>query len=147
MNEKNLIPFSERTAAEAREIGSKGGKASVAARRRKKTMKQVMSMLLSMPANTHVDYEILLENGIDVDQLGEDLVNNMLVVNTALLAKAKTGDVAAYKEITSVIGEDNAAAEFALKKKELKLREQNMPAELAETPKLYDALEGGDDDV
>ena len=50
MNEaskKNLVPFTKET---AREAGSRGGKASVKSRRRKKKMKQTMDMILSLPA-------------------------------------------------------------------------------------------------
>jgi len=59
LNEHNLIPI--RTESEAREKGSKGGKKSGESRRRKKSMKQVMDMLLEMPANTAADYNILVE--------------------------------------------------------------------------------------
>ena len=51
-NEKNLIPFSERTASEQRAIQSKGGKASGASRRRKRDMAKAMKMLLDMPMPT-----------------------------------------------------------------------------------------------
>ena len=47
MNEQNLIVPSS---SEARENGSKGGKASGAARRKKRDMKQCMELLLSLPA-------------------------------------------------------------------------------------------------
>lgn len=46
-NEKNLIPFSERTEKEQREIRSAGGKASAEARRERKTLKEELLMLLS----------------------------------------------------------------------------------------------------
>ncbi|MEE0931266.1 MAG: hypothetical protein UIM53_09720 [Acutalibacteraceae bacterium] len=54
-NEKNLIPINKRTKKEQREIVSKGGKRSGEVRRRKKSMKQVMDMLLQMPAVTPDD--------------------------------------------------------------------------------------------
>ena len=49
-NEKNLIPFNERTESEQRAIQSKGGKASGASRRRKRDMAKAMKLLLDMPA-------------------------------------------------------------------------------------------------
>ena len=89
-NENNLIPI--RTESEAREKGSKGGKKSGEVRRRKKTMKQVMDFLLEQPANTRADYEFLVEQGIDLNSLDPDFINNMLLVNAALMARAKQGD-------------------------------------------------------
>lgn len=107
VNEENLIPNSKRTPSELREITSKGGKASGKARRRKKSMKQVMDMLLEMPANTRADYEFLAEQGIDLNSLDPDFINNMLIVNAALMARAKQGDVAAVKELRDIIRDDD----------------------------------------
>lgn len=105
-NEKNLIPFNKRTESEAREMGSKGGKASGKARRKKKTMKQVMDMLLDMPANTIEDWQMLADMGINVEELDVEEVNNILVVNAALLRKAKLGDVNSIKELRNIIQDD-----------------------------------------
>lgn len=48
-NEQNLKPFNQRTESEQREIRSKGGKASGAARRRKRDMLAAFETLFSMP--------------------------------------------------------------------------------------------------
>ncbi len=102
-NEKNLIVPSS---SEARKNGAKGGKKSGESRRRKKSMKQVMDMLLQMPANTQADWQMLIDMGIDTNNLDEDTVNNLLIVNAALLAKAKTGDVNSIKELRDIIQDD-----------------------------------------
>ena len=102
-NEENLIPFSERTESELREMTSKGGKKSGEARRKKKSMKQVMNMLLQMPANTFDDYQLFADMGIDMNVFSETEINNLLVVNAALLAQAKTGNVKAIRELRSII--------------------------------------------
>lgn len=130
MNEHNLIPFTERSESEVREFNSKGGKKSGETRRRKKTMKQVMDMLLQMPANTASDYNMLVENGVELSDLDEETVNNMLIVNTALLKKAKEGDVSAVKELRNIICDDHFASEkLKLEKEKLKLeREKLSPA-------------------
>ena len=47
-NEENLIPLSERTKSEQREIARQGGISSGKARRQKRTMKDTMSILMSM---------------------------------------------------------------------------------------------------
>lgn len=46
MNEKNLIPNTERSPEELREMGRKGGIASGRARRRKRDLQKLASMLL-----------------------------------------------------------------------------------------------------
>ena len=106
MNDKNLIPNSERTPSELREITSKGGKKSGESRRRKKTMKQVMDMLLGMPANTPQDWQLLADLGFNLDELDEDTVNNILIVNAALLKNAKQGDVASIKELSEKLKDE-----------------------------------------
>ena len=45
-NVENLIPFNELTESKQREIASKGGKASVEARRARKTLKEELLLLL-----------------------------------------------------------------------------------------------------
>lgn len=47
MNEENLIPFNERTEEEQREIARKGGIASGESRRKRKTLKEELLILLS----------------------------------------------------------------------------------------------------
>lgn len=125
MNNENLMPISELndnlTREERERNASKAGKASVAARRRKKSMKQVMDMLLQMPADTRTDYELLVSMGIDLSELEPDTVNNMLIVNAALLRSAKTGDVQAIKELRSII-EDDAYLKHKVKYENSKLK-------------------------
>ena len=64
-----------------------------------------MDFLLEQPANTRADYEFLVEQGIDLNSLYPDFINNMLLVNAALMARAKQGDVAAVKELRDIIRE------------------------------------------
>lgn len=58
MNDKNLIPFSERTESEQREIRSKGGKQSAKNRREQKTYRDMAKAMLSA---TITDENILSE--------------------------------------------------------------------------------------
>lgn len=105
-NEENLIPIPKRTKSEQREITSKGGKKSSEVRRRKKSMKQVMDTLLSMPTQNIDDWNVLGQLGISLDEYSQDEINNLMVVNAALLLKAKTGDVASIKELRNIIQDD-----------------------------------------
>ena len=93
MNEKNLTPFSERSVSEAREAGSKGGKASGETRRRKKDMKQKMKALLELPAAAN-DREQLEALGISPD----DMDNEMVLV-MAMFLGAAGGDVKAFDRV------------------------------------------------
>ncbi len=127
MNEHNLIPFSERSESEVRESGAKGGKKSGETRRRKKSMKQVMDMLLQMPANAVADYNMLAEIGIDLSDLDSETVNNQLVVNAALMKKAKSGDVQAVKAIADIIGGNYYENEkLRIEKEKLKLAKEKI---------------------
>lgn len=138
MNENNLIPNFKRTPSELREQTSKGGKKSGEVRRRKKSMREKMKLLLSLPA-CDSDMEQLQAIGIDT----EDSDNEMVILK-GLFLKAAAGDVSASKEIRNILGKDNSSEELALKKKELKLKEQAVKSDKAETqeiPMLYKALE------
>lgn len=139
-NEENLIPFNKRTESEQREITSKGGKASGKSRRRKKSMKQVMDMLLQMPANTPADWQMLIDMGIDANDLDKETVNNLLIVNAALLAKAKTGDVNSIKELRNIIQDDvYINHKMKIEKVRLKLEQQKNEPTLSNT-KEYNGI-------
>ena len=113
-NEKNLVPFDERTESEQREIASAGGKASGKARRRKKSLKQKMQLLLSLPP-TDTDRTELTIMGVDPD----DMDNEMVLVKALFLAAA-AGDTRAFDRIQDVLGRSVAREELALKKQEAK---------------------------
>lgn len=113
-NEKNLVPFDERTESEQREIASAGGKASGKARRRKKSLKQKMQLLLSLPAADN-DQTELSAMGVDPD----DMDNEMVLVKALFIAAAE-GDTKAFDRIQDVLGRSVAREELALKKQEAK---------------------------
>lgn len=138
MNENNLIPNSERSPSEVRENGAKGGKKSGETRRRKKSMREKMKLLLSLPA-CDSDTEQLQAIGVDT----EDSDNEMVILK-GLFLRAAEGDVQAVREIRNILGKDNSSEELALKKRELKLKELAMKSDKEvsqETPMLYKALE------
>ena len=103
-NEKNLVPFtSEQSHEEAVINGRKGGVASGQAKRRRKLLRDSMNALLELPVSSTKEYNALINIGIDI----EDIDNSQLIV-LALFNKAKSGDVAAIKELRNLIGEDSA---------------------------------------
>lgn len=115
-NEKNLVPQTERSPSEAREMGRKGGIASGAARRRKKSLKQKMQLLLSLPAAGN-DQAELAAMGVEPG----DMDNEMVLIKALFLAAAE-GDTKAFDRIQDVLGKSVAREELALKKQEAKRR-------------------------
>ena len=79
-NEQNLIPNSERTPSELREMARNGGLASGEARRKRKTLKEELLLMLSE---------------------GETQQS----VTLALIEKAISGDTKAFEVIRDTIGE------------------------------------------
>ena len=80
MNEKNLIPNSERTPSELREMARKGGLASVEARRKRKTLKEELLLMLE----------------------DEEVQKSVAV---ALIQEAQNGNVKAFGMLRDTIGE------------------------------------------
>lgn len=137
-NEKNLVPINERTKSEQREIASAGGKASGKARRRKKSMKQKMQLLLSLPAADN-DQAELSAMGVGPD----DMDNEMVLVKALFLAAAE-GDTKAFDRIQDVLGRTVAREELALKKQEAKKRNTPSNGKLEE---LISGLQEEQDDL
>ena len=79
-NEQNLIPNSERTPSELREMARNGGLASGEARRKRKTLKEELLLMLAK---------------------GETQQS----VTLALIEKAMSGDTKAFEVIRDTIGE------------------------------------------
>lgn len=90
-NEQNLIPMSERTPEEVREIARKGGLASAEARRNKATMKKTLEQLLETKSSKGKTYRELATLG--------------------LIKGAISGKAECYKTILEVIGELEDKAE------------------------------------
>ena len=86
-NEQNLIPFTDRTESEKREIAIKGGKASGVARKEKATMKKVLLDMLDEIADK--------ENNLTYRQM----------CTLGLLKGAVQGNATNYKTILETTGE------------------------------------------
>lgn len=101
-NEKNLKPLNQRTKSEQRAIQQKGGIKSGEARRRKKALRECMMDLLDLPVTDRKYYNNLCKLGISAD----DMDNRTLLVVSLFSKAIKDGDVAAFKEIRDLIGEN-----------------------------------------
>jgi hypothetical protein len=100
--EENLIPFSERTKEEARELGRRGGKASGAARRRKRSLKEAADLYLSLPVEDKRRWNKLSRRYLDA----EDIDNQMAMV-VSLWDGAMAGDARSAKVLIDLLGKDS----------------------------------------
>lgn len=134
-NEKNLVPITQRSSNEAREMGRKGGKESGKTRRRKKAMRQAASALLNMDISgakgdaINVVRQRLRAFGLDEEEA--TFQDAMLV---SVMIKALKGDVQATAFLRDTAGEN---PQLGMRKEELKLRK-------AELKLKQDALMGGE---
>ena len=106
MNDDNLIPNSERSPEELREMGRKGGIASGEARRRKKTLKEQFELLLSLPVNPNGKVgkkikEVADDLGIPI----EELDNQMAMCVNMFANSMSKNPTQAFASIQATIGE------------------------------------------
>lgn len=100
-NEQNLIPFSERSESEAREMGRKGGIASGVSRRRKKSLKQAADYFLSLPVTDRRHAKKLERRQVEADG-----IDNQMAMISGLWEAACAGDARAAKVLIDVLGDD-----------------------------------------
>lgn len=126
-NIENLKPLSTE---KAREIGAKGGKASVKARRKKKFLKEQLEtlMLLNLPENKLKDD--MRKLGIEETDLS--IQNGMLV---ALVKQALNGSIRAFQVIRDQL-EQNPLKGDNIEKLENIYFINDISAKLKETEKL-----------
>ena len=101
MNEKNLIPASERTPSERREIAQKAGRASGVARRRKRSIKEATDLYLSLPVSDKRRWNKIARKYVDP----EDIDNQMAMI-IGLTEAATAGDASAARVVLQLLGED-----------------------------------------
>ena len=102
-NIENLRSADKLSEKELRKMSSNGGKKSVEARRRKKTMREALEMLMyktELPEQT--------KRMLEAEGIKEDDFNHQMVITRSLIAKAESGDVQAYNAICAMIGEKPA---------------------------------------
>lgn len=108
-NEKNLVPMDQRTEDEARDLGRKGGIASGASRRRKRSLKEAADLFLSLPVSDRRRWNKMSRKGIDPDD-----IDNQMEMIVGLQAAAAGGDAKAAKVLIDLLGENqNDAADDA----------------------------------
>ena len=110
MNDENLIPFSKRTESEQRAIRVKGGKKSGETRRLLSTFKGIAQYVLKMKANDAA-VDILAKRFPEIPR--EEITNRMAIF-LAQMAKAMSGDAAAYDRVQQTAGEKDPEASVVL---------------------------------
>ena len=103
-NEQNLIPNSERTPSELRQMCSNGGKASGVARRRKKTLKQAVELAMSLPVSDKKIQAKLKKMGFDTDD-----ADNQMAVIVGLMGRAMKGDPKASALLFELLDDGSAS--------------------------------------
>ncbi|WP_312281384.1 KGG domain-containing protein [Oscillibacter sp.] len=100
MGSENLIPMDQRSEDEVRELGAKGGKASGAARRRKRSLKDAADLYLSLPVSDRRRWNKIARRGIDPED-----VDNQMAMIIGLTEAATQGDAKAAKIIVDLLGD------------------------------------------
>ena len=100
---ENLIAANELTEDQLRKMASNGGKKSAEVRRRKKTMREALELLMYKTELNEQTKQMLEAEGISQEDF-----NHQMVITRSLIAKAESGDVQAYNAICAMIGEKPA---------------------------------------
>lgn len=111
-NEKNLIPNSQRTPEELREMTRKGGIASGKARRKKADLKKAMQTLLSMDVASEKSKQQL-------EELGVEATNEMLLA-FATFQQAVKGNQRAVENVIKLSTVDKDKHDIAEQKERIK---------------------------
>ena len=101
----NLVPLNERTKTEQRRIAKAGGKASGAARRQKRTMREIAEMVATMELKDPKMLAALHAAGF------KDPITNDDAAFFGLIRKAQTGDPAAMKLLAEMRGQYSTRVE------------------------------------
>ena len=96
MAKEDLIPFSERSQEEAKELGRKGGIASGQTRREQKTMREWAKIFGAIPV------KVKTPDGKEAD------TTTLGAIVAAQMAKATRGDTKAAKYVSELLGETAA---------------------------------------
>ena len=142
MNDKNLIPNSQRSPSELKAMTSKGGKRSGEVRRQRKTQREQLQLLLSLPLKNPKAKEQIKNLGIEDTEINNQMAMNVAMFN--LILKGGKGAVQAYNSINDLIG-DNEKRKLELEKakeeiERLKLEQEKLKRELGNGSEDFEDL-------
>ena len=100
-NEENLIPVTELTESEARELSKRGGIASGVARRKKKAMRDTINLALGLRSElTDAEIERYMRCGF-----ADEDIDNQAKIIMGIMKLAAEGDIRAAEFIRDTAGE------------------------------------------
>ncbi|CBZ48539.1 hypothetical protein SGGBAA2069_c13670 [Streptococcus gallolyticus subsp. gallolyticus ATCC BAA-2069] len=99
VNDENLIPMTDRSSSEAREMGRKGGIASGKVRRQQADLRRAFQTLLRSEVNNEQMKQLLI-------QLGYNPTNEMALA-LVVLQKALNGDMKAFSQIQQILNQNS----------------------------------------
>ena len=102
-NEQNLRKLTTR---QAREIGKLGGKASAAAKAKKKTLRELAELIDSMPTKNPKTIAIMEKAGFKPEEMTNDMATML-----AMQLKSQAGDVSAAKLLAEMRGQYSTRVE------------------------------------
>jgi hypothetical protein len=107
---KNLIPQSERTKDEQREIARMGGIASGKARREKKTIQKILADLLDSEIKNSPQFAKLASKmGVESDKSVKDIFTMVCLLNSV-----KNGNLGDLERLSKLLGEDKENADASV---------------------------------
>ena len=142
MNDENLIPTTKRTKKEVREMTTKGGKRIGEVRRQRKTQREQLELLMSLPLKNAKAKEQIKNLGIEDTEINNQMAMNVAMFN--LILKGGKGAVQAYNSINDLIG-DNEKRKLELEKAKeeiarLKLEQEKLKRELGNGSEDFEDL-------
>lgn len=102
-NEQNLLRAEDMTSEQLRERARKGGLASAEARKKRKTMKEQIELLLSLPLKDEKAKKQLEAMGIDTENVDNQMAMVIAQWKTAL--KGGMAGVNAFNTLRDTVGE------------------------------------------
>lgn len=103
-NAENLIPMNRLTKEEQREIARMGGKASVEARRQKKSLKEKAKLLMSLSIQDEKELLKAQELGLDKNDIDIEMMNLIHIIN--IIKKENFNSVGAFNSIKDLTDEE-----------------------------------------
>ena len=103
LNDKNLIPTNKRSKSEVRKNASKGGIKSGETRRQRKTQREQLEMLLSLPLKSDKAKAQIQALGINAEEVDNQMAMNVAMYN--LILKGGKGAVQAYNSFVDLLGD------------------------------------------
>lgn len=139
MNEQNLIPTNKRSKSEVRKNASKGGIKSGEVRRQRKTQREQLEMLLSLPLKIDKAKAKIQALGIEEEEVDNQMAMNVAMFN--LILKGGKGAVQAYNSFVDLLGDrDSEKKDLEIKR----LREEVNKLQLEQEKLKRDLNMGAD---